>query len=102
VIEDTKVLLERVEPMAIKHVNKSGIKVAHSLSQTVISQMGDFIWLEAIPQCNHSFVLALLLFDFNEGRFYQKKKKSPCPLTFSASKLDKTSMTNTNRYGVKG
>jgi ribonuclease HI len=37
VIEDTKVLLERVESVAIKHVNRSGNKVAHSLSQMAIS-----------------------------------------------------------------
>lgn len=58
VIEDTKVLLERVEPVAIKHINRSGNKVAHSLSQMAVSQMGDFIWLEAIPRCIHSLVLA--------------------------------------------
>ncbi len=58
VIEDTKVLLERVESVAIKHVNRSGNKVAHSLSQMAISQMGDFIWLKEIPQCIFALVLA--------------------------------------------
>jgi hypothetical protein len=50
-------------------------KVAHSLSQMAVSQIGDFIWLEAIPQCIHSLVLALYFSISMKELFIQKEKK---------------------------
>jgi hypothetical protein len=57
-IEDTRVLLERVQPLDVRHVNQSTNMATHTLSKMAVTQFLDTIWMEDCPLCIQHIVLA--------------------------------------------
>jgi hypothetical protein len=57
-IDDIKVLFQRVIPLEINHISRVANMAAHLMAKMAVNQGLDIIWMGECPPCMQSLILA--------------------------------------------